>query len=329
LKTSEASENTNSPLFSIVVPVHNRSELISRTIDSILIQSFDNYEIIIIDDGSTDNLKEICDNYNSPKINYYYQQNAGSNPARNAGIQFSRGCFVSFLDSDDTWEKEFLQEVKNKFASDEEFGLVYVKSIKKYLPDGTQAIKKCSKLEGFIYRDVLQQGFLTNSSCITVKRSLLEKIGGWDNDLFACQDDDICFRLAKITKVGFIDKILSTFYIDSRINRISSSTSRRAWNSLLLWKKFTDDLLLLCGKNEFLKKITNVYFSFLSVQDKNGLMQCECLLINQLGYSKYKILIFRLKFHVIYYVRLYLKNIIMLVLPFKMIVFAKYIIRRN
>jgi glycosyltransferase involved in cell wall biosynthesis len=285
----------NSPLFSVVIPAYNRANIISRAIDSVLAQTYTDFEIIVVDDGSTDNLKNICDGYNSSKISYCYQDNAGSNPARNTGIKQSRGYYVSFLDSDDTWEGEYLNEVAKKFASDAELGLVWVKNIKKFLPEGTLVPKEYKNLEGFVYREVLQQGYLINSSSITAKRSLLETAGGWDNNLFACQDDDICFRLAKITKIGCVDKILSIFYIDNQLERISTSSSRRAWNTLSLWQKFADDVISLCGKNDFEKKIVDVYSMFSRLKDKDGLDRCKQALIKYVNPTPYGLFVFRVK----------------------------------
>ena len=288
-------ENSNSPLFSVVIPAYNRAKIISRAIDSVLAQTFTNFEIIIVDDGSSDDLKRVCDEYNSPKIHYFYQDNAGSNPARNTGITNSCGYYISFLDSDDTWEPEYLYEVAQKFANDNELGFVWVKNIRKYLPEGIIQIKKSKKLEGFVYRDILKQGFLINSSCITAKRSLLEMVNGWDNNLLACQDDDICFRLAKITKIGCIDKFLSTFYIDKQLDRISTSNSRRAWNSLFLWQKFAGDVISFCGRKEFEKKIIHVFLLFYKLNDKDGLIHCRKYFLEYLKPSQFEIFIFNIK----------------------------------
>jgi glycosyltransferase involved in cell wall biosynthesis len=288
-------KNSTPPFFSVVIPAYNRAKIIPRAIDSILAQTFTNFEIIVVDDGSTDDLKKVCDAYNSSKIHYYYQNNAGSNPARNTGIGHSRGEYISFLDSDDAWEPEYLNEVAKKIAEDTELGLVWVKNIKKLLPEGTLSAKKYKNLEGFVYREVLRQGYLINSSCITVKHSLLETIGGWDNNLFACQDDDICFRLAKIAKIGCVDKILCTFYIDEKLDRISTSSSRRAWNSFSLWKKFADDLISFCGKKELENKIAGVYSMFLRLSDTDGLEHCRQFIIEYLQPSQHELFAFRAK----------------------------------
>ena len=262
------------PLFSVVIPAYNRAKVINRTIDSVLAQSYDNYEIVVVDDGSTDNLKKLCDSYNSPKIKYIFQDNAGSNPARNTGIKHSTGKYTSFLDSDDAWMPSYLEEVVGKFSSDDEIGFVWTRNIKKFLPSGRIKQKKSKKLEGHIHTDVLRRGCLINSSCISAKRSLLEEIGGWDSNLKACQDDDICFRMAKAAKAGFVNKVLCVFYIDDQIERISSSSVRRVWNSFYLWKKHADDVTALCGKNETEKKFLNVYFNFFINKEAEGMKQC-------------------------------------------------------
>ena len=282
-------------MFSVIIPVYNRANVISRALDSVLAQTLTDFEIIVVDDGSNDNLKEVYAKYASSKIHYCYQENSGSNPARNNGIKYSSGYYVSFLDSDDAWEPEYLNEVAQKFAGDDEIGFVWVNHIKKYLPDGHIVVKKSRKLEGFVYNEVLQQGSLINSSCITAKRSLIEAIGGWDDKLQACQDDDICFRLTKAAKTGYVDKELCIFYIDERIDRISSSNSRRAWNSLYLWQKHSKDILLFCGKKNFESKIMGVYLRFLESRDRKGLIQCEHILVDLLKMLPIRIFIFRLK----------------------------------
>jgi len=275
------------PLFSVVIPAYNRAKVITRAIDSVIAQKFTDYEIVVIDDGSSDDLKSVCDKYNNEKIHYFYQENAGACAARNAGIKKSQGIYISFLDSDDTWEPEYLNEVAGKFSSDDDFGCVWVRSVQKHLPDEKITFMDGIAFEGNVYAKILRQGYLTSTSFITVKRSLLESLEGFDINLPASQDDDISFRIAKSAKIGCINKTLGTLYIDSSINRISSSASRRAHGWFLLWRKFADDLLTFCGKKEFEKKFFNVYSMFYEIDDKEGLKTVEDFLIEKIGASDY------------------------------------------
>ena len=101
------------PLFSIILPTYNRGDRIEKAIQSVLDQTYSNWELIIVDDGSTDNTKEICLKYQDPRITYHYQDNAERSAARNKGIANSGGVYIGFLDSDDTYLPSFLENVQN------------------------------------------------------------------------------------------------------------------------------------------------------------------------------------------------------------------------
>ncbi len=95
-------------LFSIIIPTYNRSGMIGKAIESVLAQTYSHWELIIIDDGSTDNTREIAKRYNDKRIKYYYQKNKGKSAARNKGIEMSKGDYLAFLDDDDYYLNDFL-----------------------------------------------------------------------------------------------------------------------------------------------------------------------------------------------------------------------------
>lgn len=99
-------------LFSIILPTYNRAHLISRATQSILEQSCYDWELIIVDDGSTDNTREVIEQFNDPRIKYIYQKNQERSTARNRGIQEAKGKWICFLDSDDTYEPNRLESWK-------------------------------------------------------------------------------------------------------------------------------------------------------------------------------------------------------------------------
>ena len=95
------------PRVSVIIPTYNREEYVVKAIDSVLGQKFDDYEFIVVDDGSTDNTKEIVNKYGD-MIRYIYQHNSGVSAARNTGIKLAKGEWVAFLDSDDEWRPDYL-----------------------------------------------------------------------------------------------------------------------------------------------------------------------------------------------------------------------------
>jgi len=102
------------PFFSIIIPTFNRAKMIQKAIRSVFDQSFDSWEIIVVDDGSTDNTEEVILSYNNPKVRYIYQENKERSAARNLGISQSKGRFICFLDNDDLYLSEHLQKFYNE-----------------------------------------------------------------------------------------------------------------------------------------------------------------------------------------------------------------------
>ncbi len=102
------------PEVSVVVPTFNRAKIVPKAIDSVLQQTYKDYEIIVIDDGSTDNTKAVLRNYDD-KIVYRYKENGGISSARNSGIEIAKGKYIALLDSDDFWLKKQAGETDNMF----------------------------------------------------------------------------------------------------------------------------------------------------------------------------------------------------------------------
>jgi glycosyltransferase involved in cell wall biosynthesis len=110
------------PKISVIVPTYNRSELLPRAINSILNQTFKDFELIIVDDGSTDNTKKIIEKYseNDSRIKYIYQENSGGPPRpKNTGIKIAKGNYIAFLDSDDEWLPSKLEEQIKKYIEND------------------------------------------------------------------------------------------------------------------------------------------------------------------------------------------------------------------
>lgn len=107
----------NKPLVSVIIPTYNRAYVLPMAINSVLAQDYENIQLIIADDGSKDNTREIVESFYNPQIEYYYQENKGQGAARNLGLQHARGEFIATLDSDDLWYPSFLNEQINELIN--------------------------------------------------------------------------------------------------------------------------------------------------------------------------------------------------------------------
>jgi glycosyltransferase involved in cell wall biosynthesis len=194
----------NNSFFSIVIPSYNRAKVILPAINSVLTQTFQDFELIIADDGSTDETRSVVESLNDPRIKYYYQSNAGPSAARNFGSQKAIGKYLVFLDSDDSAERNWLQEFYNVINTKQEADLICC-GIKKETKD--HAWKVVLPSEGRYLFKKEKTLFLAGAFC--VKREIFLSVGGYDVKLKFSENTDLRFKILSQTKQAFsIDKPL-------------------------------------------------------------------------------------------------------------------------
>jgi len=200
------------PLISVVIPAYNAAGYIEEAINSVLNQTFQNFEIIVVDDGSQDLTKEKVLNYSDPRIKYIYKENGGPSTARNTGIKAARGNYIAFLDYDDIWIPQKLEKQLARFSLEPELGLVYswVQSIN---PDGSDRFVAKPENEGWVYNDLFLGNFQHNGSVQLIKKECFEKTGYFDESLLNVQDWDMWLRLAKYFKFGVVKEILVKYRV--------------------------------------------------------------------------------------------------------------------
>lgn len=203
-----------SPLVSVIIPSFNKSKYVGATISSVLTQSFKSLEILVVDDGSTDNTEEVVKKY-GPAINFIKIKHTGS-PAtpRNIGVLRARGELLAFLDSDDIWHAGKLKE-QISFMKSGNFDLVYCDGD---VVDENGKITKKSFLgevntpSGRVFKDLFFANFIPTST-VLVKKSCLKDIGQFNPgiELLAAEDYDMWLRLASKYKFGYLDKRLISY----------------------------------------------------------------------------------------------------------------------
>lgn len=202
------------PAVSVIIPTYNRAHIISRSIRSILNQTYNDFELIIVDDGSTDNTEEVVKNFNDKRIKYIvHKENMGASSALNTGINFSSGSFVTFNGSDDEWLPEKLEEEMKGFkTADSRVGVVYSALWEIYADEKVYTPRPIHEvLEGNLHDELIKGNFVNGLSLI--KRSCFEKVGVFDEKLPAQEDWELYIRISKYYNFKFINKPLSKHYL--------------------------------------------------------------------------------------------------------------------
>lgn len=191
------------PRVSVVIPTYNRAADIGRCLDSLIRQTYRDFEVVICDDGSTDRTREVAASYaDRLDITYHWDENFGG-PARprNTGLRLARGAYVAFLDSDDWWcsEKLALSVARLEAGADIVYHDLYaVRSTRQRI---LWAKKRTFPLKRPIYADLLRKGNVLPNSSVVVRAEMIRRVGGFSEDrgLIAWEDYDAWLRMAQVT----------------------------------------------------------------------------------------------------------------------------------
>jgi glycosyltransferase involved in cell wall biosynthesis len=202
------------PIVSVIIPTYNRAHVLARAIQSVLDQTYQDFEMIVVDDGSNDNTEEVVKSFNDPRIRYIrHEGNRGAAAARNTGIKAAKGKFIAFQDSDDEWLPEKLQKQMKVFENaPARVGVVYTGfwsiegNVKQYGPNREILYK-----EGDIHSQILQGNFIGTPAAV-VKKACFEKAGMFDERLPRLIDWELWIRVSKYFDFKFIDEPLGVAY---------------------------------------------------------------------------------------------------------------------
>ena len=195
--------NRRKPLVSIIIPTYNRGWILTEAIDSVLAQEYKDYELIVVDDGSTDNTREILDTY-GPDIIVLRQANKGVSAARNRGIAEAGGQLVAFLDSDDLWLPRKLSRQVDFFKLNPAAVINQTEEI--WIRNGVRINPKDRhrKPSGMIFERSLGL-CLVSPSAVMIQKTLFDTVGVFDETLPACEDYDLWLRISCRYPVYLID----------------------------------------------------------------------------------------------------------------------------
>ncbi len=239
------------PKISVIIPTYNCAEYLPGAIDSVLNQSFRDFEIIIVDDGSIDNTKSVVANYihsHPDKIKYFYQSNSGVAATRNMGIRESKGDYIAFLDSDDIWLPNKLELQTKALDANPDIALVYSDT---EMFDGNITIRKslCRSnyhpknsfrwkifqapfddgtiIKGNIFQDLLSGNLIAVSS-VMVRKECLDSVRNFDSNFKTVEDFELWLRISERYPVIFINKLTTKYRY--RENSVSGDIFLRPFN---------------------------------------------------------------------------------------------------
>jgi len=213
---------------SVVIPTHNRSEQLIKTVESVLNQTHKEFEIIIVSDGSTDNTDQVIaelEQRDNRIKGIVYHPSGGANKARNKGIEAAKYEWVAFLDDDDQWYPDKLEAQLKVVQADESIGLVYTGVNVVYINEN-ESYKSLGQHSGDLSREILKSNVIGTTSTVMAKKELLEEVGMFDVDLPAIQDYDLWIRLCQITRVGVVPEEKLYYYNNTASKQISSDLNR-------------------------------------------------------------------------------------------------------
>lgn len=227
------------PMVSVVTPTYNRADFLAEAIDSVLAQTYTRFEMIIVDDGSTDGTRELVERYSDdPRIRYFYQENQGQSVARNWGIAEAKGEFVCFLDSDNAWFPHKLERSLDVFRANPSVDIVYGDNVLIDEHGRESGRDSMVRHSGRITSELLKDNFVTMNTTMT-RRRCLEEMGGFNPNDPVADDYGLWLRLSSRYKFEYVPEVFGKYRVMS--NQISSNKDKRFWSNERILTEFLRD----------------------------------------------------------------------------------------
>ncbi len=215
-------------MISIVIPTYNRESTIGRAIKSVINQSYQNWECIIVDDGSIDNSEQVICSFNDSRIIYHkHKINKNASTARNTGMNMSRGKYIALLDSDDEWLPTKLEKQLQLLKSlPSEYGMV--SCWQDYYNGKTLFNQLHKNNRGILFPQILTQILTGGAQTLFFKREVFEKVGGFDERITNGDDQDFIRRISQYYHIDLVPEVLVKVHLNhSSETRLSDKSVKK------------------------------------------------------------------------------------------------------
>lgn len=260
-----------STLVSVVIPTHNRADLLPRAVESVLNQTYSNLEVIVVSDGSTDATEDIVKRYSNSdsRVRFIgYSPAKGGNVARNTGIEASKGDYIAFLDDDDEWLPEKLQKQVNLLDNNDAIGLVYTGAHIIYVKEKVE-YNSTSKERGNLKTRILIDNCIGTTSTVVLRKSVLSQSGIFDESLNALQDYDLWIRIAQHSEIEVVPEPLINYYNYRGEKQVSAVTQKYIDAFEYINRKYEKELNAL-NEQEICQKLVEQNFLLANKAMRNG-----------------------------------------------------------
>lgn len=245
-------------MVSVVIPTHNRVDLLPRAIDSVLNQTYKEIELIVVSDGSTDGTDELMERFaNDCRVKYInYKPARGGNYARNIGFDTACGDYVAYLDDDDEWLAAKIEKQVALMEADDEVGLVYTGINCIYVNEDI-SYTFIPKLRGDLSKEILFQNCIGSTSSVMLRRSHCLTFK-FDEDLQARQDYDLWIKVLQSCKADVVSEPMVNYYNYRNQTQVSSSTAKYIRATEYINKKYADLFANLTPKEYKQKQFNDI-----------------------------------------------------------------------
>lgn len=270
----------NKQTISVIIPTYNSSSYITRTLDSVLSQNILPSEIVMVDDGSSDNTIETIEEYKRKNkdvlenIRIFQQKNMGAGAARNRAVKEASGEWIAFLDSDDIWMPGKMEAVRVAMETHPDSTII---AHDEYAVDekDMESRRLCVLHEGYDNsKDLfiqLYEGNLFSTSCMVIKKEIILKAGGFDESLRSAQDYDLWIRCGMYGKLFYIPEPYEIYV--TREGNITANTYRRYNCEMRICRKYIDELIKRVGLKDTRKIVRKRIFNIHKVETYLSLKQ--------------------------------------------------------
>jgi glycosyltransferase involved in cell wall biosynthesis len=250
-----------SRLVSVIIPSYNYAKFVPDAVESVLAQTYSTLEVIVVDDGSTDDTQEVLKNRFGDRIRILYQENKGLPAARNTGIRNATGEFVALLDADDWWLPTKLEKQMAVMEREPAVGVVYCGSLRVNLETGSSYETPCRPdVRGDVRQKLLYSNCVAGSaSAALIRRELFDKAGLFDETLKSAEDWDMWIRLSRHTHFDFVPELLIRYRLHN-CQMSSKLTTMHRYQIQVMERAFREDPI--DGNNDAIRRQALAYIHF-------------------------------------------------------------------